>query len=436
MPRCLRPSWNKVCASRIGYRLVHGAFWSTMGAGTSQALVLITSIIAARLLGREQFGQYGIVMTTVGLFTVFTGFGLGTTATKFVAEYKYTDPARAGRTIALSALVALATGTAASLILLFIAPLLAEKALAAPQLSGMLRLATGIIFFSAVNSALIGALAGFEAFRALARINIINGVVSFCLVAGGVYIWDFPGALAGQVTAMGIACIVAFFALKSEAHSFNVSLDYRGCGAEKGVLIGFSLPAIMSGIMVTPVNWACSAILVNQPNGYMEMGLFNAANSWQKAILFLPGCIGAITLPMLSALHGTNDRKEYKKALWFNMLINGCAALLVFLFVAASSKMIMTSYGAAFEEGTFVLVLLSLSALLIAVGSVVGNALASTGRMWLGFVFNSIWAVIYLLLAFYLVPKKGAMGLAIANLVAYILHTIIQSAYAFAVRSR
>lgn len=429
MPRLLRPFWERLRASNIGYRLAHGAFWSTMGAGISQSLMLLTSIIAARILGREQFGEYGIVISTVGMFSIFAGFGLGTTATKFVAEFKHTDPARAGRIIAMSSLVAIGTGAVATAVLLAIAPWLAVKTLAAPQLSGMLRLACGIIFFGAVNSSQIGALAGFEAFRGLARINLFSGVFSFVCVTLGILKWGLPGALFGQVVALAASCLLSNYALRKESKRFGVAPRYAGCGAERGLLISFTLPAVLSGIMVSPVTWACSAILVNQPNGYAEMGIFSAANSWQKAILFLPGCIGAIALPMLSNLYGTTDRSKYKQALKYNILLNSAAALTAFFFVAGLSKFIMRSYGVQFEAGYLVLIVLCFSSVLIAVNGVIGNAIASAGRMWFALGFNGLWGAGYLSVSYFLVPRYGALGLAMSNAIAYLMHTCWQLLY-------
>jgi len=415
----LRPSWESIRGSNIGTRLVRGAFWSTLGAGGSQVLMLLGSIIVARILGREQFGQYGILMTTVGMFGAFAGFGLGTTATKFVAKYKKNEPQQAGRIIALCSLVAISTGALASIVLLIIAPLLSGKALAAPDLSNLLRLATGIVFFGAINSSQFGVLAGFEAFRAIARINILIGIISFILVASFTLAWGLTGSLAAQVLTLGTACVITNLSVRSEAMRNGVPVMYAGCMAERKVLFSFSLPAVMSGIMVTPVSWICSTILVNQPEGYAEMGIFNAALSWQRALLFLPGALGAVALPMLAELHGANERGKYSKALRYNVLLNGGIALAVFLVIAIMSKFIMRSYGASFETGYSVLILLGISAILIAVGNVTGNAIASAGNMWVGFMFNAMWGVAYIGFASLLAPQQGAFGLAVSNLAAY-----------------
>ncbi|MDQ3920568.1 MAG: oligosaccharide flippase family protein, partial [Acidobacteriota bacterium] len=60
------------------------------------------AVIAARCLGRKGYGELGIIQSTVGMFQVFAGFGLGLTATKYVAEFKRQNPERAGHIIAVS----------------------------------------------------------------------------------------------------------------------------------------------------------------------------------------------------------------------------------------------------------------------------------------------------------------------------------------------
>ena len=49
----------------------------------------------------------------------------------------------------------------------------------APALAGELRIAGILLFFNALNGAQTGALSGFEAFRAIARINLVRGLIAF-----------------------------------------------------------------------------------------------------------------------------------------------------------------------------------------------------------------------------------------------------------------
>jgi len=182
------------------------------------------------------------------------------------------------------------------------------------------------------------------------------------------------------------------------------------------------------------VVWASNAMLVNQPGGYGQMGLFDAANQWRLAILFVPGVVGQIVLPMLANLNAPDDQVRYIKVLKYNALINGGVAFAVALPVALLAQPIMRSYGIDFEEGALALVLLSVSTIFVTLNSVVGQAIASKGRMWIGFSFNLMWATVFLTLSYHFIHNGyGVTGLALANLIAYLAHSIWQTGYVFKV---
>jgi O-antigen/teichoic acid export membrane protein len=181
--------------------------------------------------------------------------------------------------------------------------------------------------------------------------------------------------------------------------------------------------------MVTPVLWLCNAILVNQPGGYAQMGLFDAANQWRMAILFLPGVVGQVVLPMLANLDGLDDQVGFRKALKYNALINGGVALVVSMPVVFLAPYIMKTYGPGFEEGSIVLIILSICTILVSINNVVGQAIASKGRMWIGFFFNLLWATSLIIMSQEFIKQGGACGLAIAMLIAYLIHSICQFFY-------
>lgn len=167
----LHPYIARIKASPLAYRLARGAFWSLIGAVLARGLGLISSIIVARMLGKSGFGELGIIQSTVGMFGTFAGFGLGITATKFIAEYRTTDPSKAGRIRGLSSAFAWLSSLLTSIILFFAAPWLAEHTLGAPHLASLLRISTIFLFITSINGAQTGALAGFEAFKTVAKIN-------------------------------------------------------------------------------------------------------------------------------------------------------------------------------------------------------------------------------------------------------------------------
>jgi O-antigen/teichoic acid export membrane protein len=60
---------------------------------------------------------------------------------------------------------------------------------------------------------------------------------------------------------------------------------------------------------------------------------------------------------------------------------------------------------------------------------VAGSAIASTGRTWIGFLFNLLWGISLIGFAYWLIPLYRATGLALATLLAYILHSCWQIFY-------
>ena len=427
MPSVAQPVWEKLRASNLAYRMAHGTFWSSMGAGSTQALMLFTSIVAARLLGQQEFGRYGVLMTTLGMFGVVAGFGIGATATRFIAQLRGADPARAGRIMGLSRLVALLTGALAALALFLAAPLLAAGPLADASLTPVLQLGSLQVLFSSINSAQYGVLAGFESFRGIARLSLAAACLSFIAVAIGI-VWNgVVGAVAGQLLAIAISLLLVEWAIKSEATRHGIVCSYSDCLSERGVLLGFSLPAVLSGIMVTPVAWCTFAIIVNQPNGYAEMGLFNAANAWQKVILFVPGCLGAVALPLLSNLQSNDASQTFQRALRYQITLNAILSALPALLIAASSVLILSSYGSGFRAGWPVLVLLAYAAVPNAVAAALGTALASMGAMWWGVLLNAVWGSLLLISAYFLRPW-GALGLAAAYGISYTVHLLLTTA--------
>ena len=312
---------------------------------------------------------------------------------------------------------------------LLLAPLLASRTLNAPQLTTELRLASGMLVLNALNGTQTGALAGFEGFKALARINIIRGALTFPITIVCVVLWQLPGAVCSLVAATAAGCVLNNIAIRRQCRANAVTVSWRGAWSERRILWSFSTPTFLSGVMAGPISWIANTLLVHQPNGYAEMGLFSAATQWRTAIAFLPSVLGQLAPPILANLYGQEGLSRYKKALILNLALNTAGAACVAVPFCFAAPYIMHMYGPAFENGSIVLVLLAVVSILVASNNVVGSAIVSSGAAWLGFLFNTLWAIALLAGAWLLIPRYGSAGLAWAFLIAYIAHSIWQSVY-------
>jgi O-antigen/teichoic acid export membrane protein len=422
-PPFLRKYADRIEASPLANRLARGVLWALAGAVISRALGLLASILVARMLNKTGFGELGIIQSTIGMFGVFAGFGLWMTAAKHVAEFRLKDPAKAGRIMALSSLVAIGSGGLMAMILVLLAPWLATHTLAAPNLSSLLQIGAILLFLSALTGIQTGALAGFEAFKTIARVNLLAGLANFPLLVGGAYLAGLTGAVWGLTASTGVNWLLNHLALRAEANKANVPLTYYGCMKEWKVIWSFSFPALLSGAMLGPVTWICSAMLVNQPNGYAEMGIFNAANQWYGALLFLPGVLGQAVLPILSELLGQEDRDRSGNILILSIKLNALVVFPLVIIGCFVSPFIMQLYGEGFKEAWPTLIVVLFTAGLFAIETPLGLFLVASGKLWTGYLINTGWGIAFIIFTIASIGR-GAMGLAAARLGAYALHGI------------
>jgi O-antigen/teichoic acid export membrane protein len=401
-------------AGSLRARLTLGALWSVAGAVISRGFMLGASVASARLLGKTQFGELGMIQSTVGMFGVFAGLGLGLTATKYVAEFRHCDVGKAGRILTLSSLAAVLSGGVITLLLIMAAPSLARNTLAAPQLVGPLEAGSILVFLGALNGAQTGALAGFEAFRTIAIVNIWTGLWSFPLIVIGVWWWRLPGAVWGLVAAMAVNWLLNNRALRRECNRAGIRPQLASCQREWTVLYKFSLPAFLASIIVGPAIWVCNTLLVHRPDGYAELGLYTAADRWRLLILFLPTSVFGMVVPILSNLNGSGDQLGFRKVFRANLLLNSGLVLVPAVVVTALARPIMAIYGMQFRAGWPILIILSLSALPEALNAALGHQLIASGEMWWRFSFDFLLAAVLFTVAWVLIPQWGAIGLAFA----------------------
>jgi len=401
------------------------------GAVISRGLMLVASILVARMLGKTGFGELGMIQSTVGMFGVFAGFGLGLTATKHVAEFRRSDPERTGRIIGLSEMVAMATGGLMSISLFVFAPWLAAHTINAPHLAGVLRIGAVILFLSALNGAQTGALSGFEAFKTIAYVNLFVGLMSFPILVGGVYFGGLTGAVWALVLNLGINWLLNHLALRREARRFGIPFTFKACGREWPILWKFSLPAVLAGTIGGPVLWASNAILANRPDGYAEIGVYNAVLRFKQAPEMVLIMLMAPLLPMLSECFGKGDTRSYNKMLSNAFTLSFCIIVPVSLIQTAVPALTLLPYGREFQGHANVVQWLMLHAVLVGLFQPFGSVLASMNRMWFAVAYNVAWGIAFVALTLLLVPRYGAAGLAAASALAHLITSLSCVAYIY-----
>lgn len=420
---------EKIQTSDIGQRMASGAFWSFTGNALGKVVVLIAGIVCAHILSKEQYGEFGMVRSTINMFVIFGTAGLGITATKYIAEFKKTQIERVASIYCLTIGFAFVTGVVTTIISYILSDYLATITLKAPHLVNSVRVGALLLFVTIINGAQNGILLGFEDYKSRSINMLIGSIAESIFMLIGAYYYGVIGAVLGYGIGYIVIYLLNFYAIKRNLSIYGISRkDIHIEKKDFRLIYKFSAPAALSSILVCPTYWVARTILVRH-SGFSELAIYEAANYWNALILFIPAAISQIILPILSSIPKDN-KTQFWKVLKVNFFIN--VGITVILAVVASiiSPVLMTSYGDGYREHYLVLIILVCSTIFSVASSIVGNSIVSMGKMWLGFIFNLIWACLFICFTWvFLNLGFGAMGLSYALLLAYIIHTIYQFVY-------
>jgi len=421
---------ERMKTSDIFQRVLTGAFWSIFGTASAKLIVLCAGIICANILGSGGFGKLGIVRSTINMFVIFGTAGLGITATKYISQYKKTDPEMIQRILSITTLFTLIMAGIIAVVVLFFAPYIAISTLQDPSLCGAMRVGAFLLFCAILNGAFNGILSGFERFKSIAlntfKSSCLEGVFIIC----GAYFYGVLGAVLGY--GIGVFSLLLFNVVSVRNTLQKNSISYKIVNFRRqdiSVLYKFSLPAALSSFLVAPSYWVIRALLINN-DGFEELGVYEAADQWRIIILFVPSALSNIVLPILSGF-SKGEERDYKKALKMNLLLNVSVAFFLSTMIALFSGLIMKSYGEGFEN-RLPLILIACSTVFSSFAAVIGVSIVSRGKMWMSLFFNMMWSIQFIGLTYlFLRMGYGAVGASMALLLSYIIHSIYQSLYLF-----
>ena len=415
----------RIKLSPIGYRFARGAYWSLVGTICSRGLGLVAGILVGRLLGKHGLGDLGMIQSTVGVFGAVAGFGMGTMANRHVSELRLKDPVRVGRIIAMSSATTWITSGGLALGLVIFAPWIAERALAAPQLTGLVQLGAVLLLLDGINGAQTGALAGFEAFKAISRINLWTGLISFPLMVLGAGMWGVSGALGGLCVNYAFNCLMNWYALRHETRQLHITINYTGCWEEIGLFWRFNLPSVLNSVMYSFATWMCGAILVHQVNGYSGMGVFNAVKRFRDVPEILVLTLMAPLLAVLSDTFGNKDNGGFEKALIIAHSASAIIIVPVALLQIAAPWLTLLSYGADYKDGDSVVRWLMLGSIALSLVLPINSVFISMGKMWFWFGQVAVYVTLYIALGAWLIPRYGVVGFSASWTISFILSNFL-----------
>jgi O-antigen/teichoic acid export membrane protein len=400
-------------------KLFKDSFWAVFGNGMGNALLLFAGILIARMLGKDLYGEYGVVKTTMFHIAAFSTFGLGYTSTKFIAQYTSENTSHI-RSIAKAAMK---ITIVSSLILCALLVIFADQLalfVKTPQLATSFRFLGFIVICKALSTTASGIVSGFKDFKRQGRNNIISGLLMLCLAPTLTYFWGLRGSLLSLLISQFVLCVLNLVLLKSLTKDYALSEQ----SFIKPLLV-FSIPVAMQEMTYALSHWG-GPLLLTRYASIGETGLYSAAGQWNAIIRFIPALLSSVVLSYLSS---ATNASEHKKLMSRVLSINFVCALIPFLIVFVFSGLIVRMYGQSFDGLQSVLNILIFSTVFSVVARVFQNEFISRGKNWLTFFYRSGKDVV-VILSLYLVLRatngvNGAMNYALLDVVVNIIYTAL-----------
>lgn len=399
----------------LGNPLSQGVIWSGIGSAIFQILTVVGSVLTAKLLGPDLFGEYGVVQTTVATITSFIGSAISLTAAKFVAERSEGGSSGvshvASNLLGLSALI----GALGTIGVVLAAPAISHRAFNSATLAGPLRLGAIAMLCSLVASTQAGVLVGLGQFRRQAYVNVARGLVFVIATLLLTRRFGLTGAIISFVL-VNVCWVVG--------NQIEISQFCRISFSEMLVrpwelwrrLGSFSLPALLQATVSPVAIWLTTSVLGRRPGGLHELGIFNAANLWRYAILFVPLATSQPLLTFLARARAAGDVALYRRRFLGGVVLGMAAVIAAVIVVLLGNELIVGSYGAKFDEARKVLPVVVLGSALAAYAIIASPLIYTLDHMWAGVVFNMIWCAA-LIVCCELFVTRGALGFAWAYVV-------------------
>lgn len=413
---------DKVIGKLKNNKFFKDSFWAVFGNGMGYALLLLAGIIIARFLGKDLYGEYGFVKTSLFYIASFATFGIGYTSTKFIAQFIQMNQQVLYLLTKRLLIISLAFSLITCLLLFVFAGKFAEFA-GDERLIVPFRYLGVIVVLRAMSVTEAGIISGYKEYKKLAFNNIVSGLVMLVMCIPLTYYWGLKGSLSTLLLSqLTIALMNLHCVIRINANNEKVIVNIKAINYNS--ILKFSFPVALHEMSYTFFN-LLGTMMFSRFSSLGEFGLFTAVFQWNTVILFVPGLLSNVILSYLSGdAHNKNHHQMISKMLGVNFICSFIPFIVVFVF----SGLIVSLYGPSFVGMKPVLNIFIFSTIIMSLIQVYQANLLSEGYTWMYFL-NKLFRDASLVGVFYFVlirtnGEHAAYNYGIINLIVLFINLI------------
>ncbi len=383
--------------------LAKDSFWAVVGNGLGSALLLISGIIIARILGKDLYGEYGVVKTTMLYIGGVAAFGVGTTSTKYIAEHTKESSDYLRSITKISVCITFVFSVLLSAFLYVFAEDLAnlmrdERLVVAFRFLGV------IVVCKAMSLTIIGILAGHKHFKAIASNNILSGVAMLLLCFPLTWFFGIKGAYTSLLLSQLILMVCCFLYFRKKYEQY----PHSNKKFKVKEILYFTFPVMLKELSYYMGNFAMMVILTRFAS-MGEYAILSVSAQWNAVIAIIPTLLFNVVLSYLS---GEKNEAKHKTILHKMLAINFACTLIPCLAVLALLPIIVSFYGKTFVGLQTVMSIGIFSTLFYCVSRVFESNLLSCNHSYLFFGNKLVLDVIRICTCYYVVTLYNGIDAA------------------------
>lgn len=389
------------------------SIWAVFGNTVARGLSLVAGIAIAKMLGKEVFGEYGLIRGLLIALTTFATFGVSYAATYSIAKAQADEPEKISYYISTTYwLVGIFSGTT-TLILLVLAPYVSAGLFDAHHLTSLLRLCAISVFLNSLVMCQTGINAGLGDHKKIAKNNVISGVLLFFSTIPLTILFGLSGALFSMMLGQIVNLLLNTFLIRRLCPQSKKVLSSNEKTKIAKALLRYSGPIALQEVSYAISTSLMGIILVNLTN-HSELGVYNAALQWAMLTMFIPGVLKNVLLGHFSR---SKQQQDHMRIMRVGMRINFTATIVPVVLVFAIAPQIAELYGQGFGKTSEIIRVLMFGSIFMSLSNVLTQALMSTNHNTAVSVFRISRDAGICLMSYFLLrvsPERGSHNLAIS----------------------
>lgn len=395
-------------------RLVKNASWLVLAQAIARAVGFAYALVLARFLGGVGFGQYSVIFTVIGFFSVIAEGGITTLIMRDVARNK--EVARGYMSIGL--VLSLGLGLISYLTLMGAVALLQYP----KDISQLIMLAGISLIINNISGVFISLFNAFERMKIPALLSIVT---SLTILATGISLllngFGLKATVYAVITASLVQLLVSgYLTTKTMALPSLSFLTSKGTEHLFSEALPYGLRAFLNIIYLK-----IAIVILSKMTHFGEVGNYSAAYKILEVLFAGIAIVNLVLFPLTSSLHLSSKEKLrflFEKYTLYALVLSlpGLAILIYF-----SKEVLTLLYGAQFEGATSMLRLLIVALAIMYANAPLSNLVLSSDMQRRVLALSVLTAGSNVLLNLLLISRLGGEGAALATIGSELITTIL-----------